>query len=135
MADKKVFDPKEYEQQLRQSLTDRRKALDEEEAKIADKLKLIKKAAELDKKIAALVKEKADITAELRIKGMKTGTKGGMKSRPKSVTGEHTSIKQLVSELFATDPEIKYEAVEKAVMAEFPDSAFNKTHFTYYKNA
>lgn len=134
MAEKKVFDPKEYEEQLKESIADRRKALDDEEAKIQEKLGLIKKVAELDKKIAKLQEDKAKINSELRIKGIKTGAAGGMHARPKSVTGEHTSIKALITELFEIDPEVTPEVVEKAVLAEFPTSLYKKSHFTYYKN-
>ena len=55
-------------------------------------------------------------------------------ARPKSISGKHKTIRQLVEDLLDKNPEVTYEKMESAVLKEFPTSAFKKTHYNWYMN-
>lgn len=54
--------------------------------------------------------------------------------RPASTSGKYKNIRHLIESLFAGNKEISYEDTVKRVSAEFPESAYKKTHYAWYKN-
>ena len=52
----------------------------------------------------------------------------------KSVSGKYKFIRHLVEDLLIENPDIHYEEMKKAVLEEFPESAFNKSHYSWYLN-
>ncbi len=55
-------------------------------------------------------------------------------ARQKSILGKHKTIRYLVEELLDKNPDIAYEEMNSAVLEEFPTSAFNKSHYSWYIN-
>ena len=120
-AEKKLA--KEREREAKRLEKEAQKAKEEEALK-----EKLEQYAELQAKIEALKEQQKALGIKRR-----GGGGGGGAPRPKSVTGKHKSVKALMEEILTSDPEIKYEDAEAQVKAEFPDSAFNKGHFSWYK--
>ncbi|MBI5344319.1 MAG: HNH endonuclease [Deltaproteobacteria bacterium] len=55
-------------------------------------------------------------------------------TRPKSISGKHKNIRHLVEESLDENPDITAEEMKKAVLEEFPTSAFDKAHYSWYIN-
>jgi hypothetical protein len=84
--------------------------------------KVIKKG----KKVTAKKAEKK-VTAKKAEKAEKAVSKRASKS------GKFSSIKLFMVHLFDTTPNITAEKAEGLVKKEFPNSKFNKAHFSHYR--
>ena len=93
------------------------------EKKAAEKKAAEKKAAE--KKVAEK-KAAAKKAAAKKVPTKKVSTRI-------SKSGKFKTIRHLVESVFKKKPGISYDSMEKFIMKEYPSSAFNKSHFTWYK--
>ena len=66
-------------------------------------------------------------------KAAKKTSKKVRTQRPKSKSGNYKNIRHLMESLFAKSKDLTAEAATKAVKKEFPASAFNNAHFSWYK--
>jgi hypothetical protein len=53
--------------------------------------------------------------------------------RPKSKSGNYKNIRHLMESLFAKKKDATAEETTKVVKKEFPTSAFNNSHYSWYK--
>lgn len=70
---------------------------------------------------------------KLAKRGMKTTAKKKVSSRI-SKTGKYTSIRHMMESLFRDDKELTFDKVIKVVKREYPNSAYNRNHFSWYHN-
>jgi hypothetical protein len=80
------------------------------------------------KKVAKKVSKKASPKKAVKKTSKKVSTQ-----RPKSKSGNYKNIRHLMESLFAKSKDLTVEAATKVVKKEFPISAFNNAHYSWYK--